>query len=312
MNDQARMSFQPEASRMSEQPMREASCQAYLPENQSIFRSERGSAQGNEHLPSIQIIFEQGPPVGFARAQVGGYGSNESPYSRYERGFERDHSNYDRFNHKRFDHSSHGHREQLSINRSDCTGGANDPLERSAVPRDRSESNSLFSGHRDIAALLERLADLFRNGSSSRVMDERYSDYRAVMPQDSNTTNLRDNFTSTPPDSVAELTGLSNFPALPKLPGFDAVPSPIDVLRNGPKLPELPELPEPPRIAKPFELPTPPGFGGSFAVPELPLPKLPKVPELPIPELTDLPELPKLGPLPAPPSPFKFLNKLFG
>lgn len=286
MIDQARMSFQPEVQqigRAGEQPMREAACEAYLPENQSIFRAERGNSSSSEHLPSIRIIFEQGPPVGFARPQVGGAGPVESPQDRYERGFERDHADYDRFNHKRFDHSKHTGRDQLMPNSGNCSGenGTNlssniesDPkLDRSARPS-VNESPSLFSGNSNIAALLERLADLFRHGASSRHIDSsRYIDSSSGGAYD----RSGGTFIVTPklltPDSVRPL---SKFPTLPDLPGFGDVPN----------LPNLPELPVPPlpKSLNPFDLP-----------------KLP-VPELPAPD--------KL--LNSIPGPHKFLNKLFG
>lgn len=60
MNDHLRPSFQPENFRGNDcSPMRDAACQAYAPENQSVFRIDIRTSKGAESLPGLQIVFEQ-------------------------------------------------------------------------------------------------------------------------------------------------------------------------------------------------------------------------------------------------------------
>ncbi len=288
MSDHLRPSFQAENFRGNDSsPMRDASCQAYSPENQAVFRIDIRSAQGTESLPSLQIVFEQdgdnsrnfsGRDSGAgSRGQLDDSRRDFSPLDRsgYSDRSSRsgDSTQSDQFSrnpwHHGHEHHSHGHHrmnDSSSSNGPQFLGndrtfdfGQSSPFDRRSG-KDNSfvsinsppwESQSDFSRGYGISDR-GRYRDSSRYASPLELLNQLADYFR----QNDLSNSLDGNGFTSGPGSQFRLVDSTYRPPT-QLPALDASkpPSPTDLL-NG--------LPTPPGLPKPGDLlshlPTPPGL----------------------------------------------------
>ncbi|MFA6210659.1 MAG: hypothetical protein WCT03_06185 [Candidatus Obscuribacterales bacterium] len=339
MNDHLRPSFQPENFRGNDcSPMRDAACQAYAPENQSVFKIDIRSTKGTESLPGLQIVFEQD-----SSSSRGNSGHDRVGDSRYHSDdSRRDFSPSDR--NSQFSHNPwhHGH-ERHSHHRMNDSSSSNSSADQRFLGNDRSYDNGQSSrfdrlsgsdnnfvstdsppweaqngfgtgsrfGGRDGSRysspleLLNQLADYFRQNELSNSLDSR--GFSSSGNGAGSSFRLVDTSFKAP-SQLPSPEGILD--AIPTPPGL---PKPGDLLSSLPTPPGLPKpgdllssLPTPPGLPKPGDLlsalPTPPGLPSPGDL----LSSLPTPPGLPNPGdiLSSLPTPPGL------PSPKNIFDKL--
>ncbi|CAN5506415.1 hypothetical protein BH11CYA1_BH11CYA1_17540 [soil metagenome] len=269
MSDHLRPSFQAENFRGNEvNPIREAACQAYAPENQAVFRIDIHSSKGTESLPGLQIVFEQDGSSGRGNSGRDGHRDFSPPAYDFSRGSSHESSRESSNNPWHHGHEQHSHSHHRMSDAASNNFLGND---RTSNISQSSRFDRQFTNDNNFVSTDSPPWESQNNFASGSGRESRYSSPIDLLNQLANYIRQNDITNSLSGNGSSSSDGGSGPFRLVDTSYKGSQTSPTDLLSGLPTPPGLPSpsdllsgLPTPPGLPSPSDLlaslPTPPGL----------------------------------------------------